>query len=84
MANVTINLPDAFVAEYNNLKATWDARTFVESSLWPMPPANVASLQRYVRDQMKWWMRAEVYRRDAEGPNDGSLIAAFEAAVAGV
>jgi hypothetical protein len=84
MANITINLPDAFIAEYRNYKATWDARTFVDCALRPMPPPTEATAQRFIRDLMKGYMRNEVYRRDAEGPNDGSLIAAFEAAVAGV
>jgi hypothetical protein len=84
MANITINLPDAFVDEYKNMKATWDARAFTDCSLRPLPPPTVATAQRFIRDLMKGYMRNEVYLRDAEGPNDGSLIAAFEAAVAGV
>jgi hypothetical protein len=84
MANISISIPDAFIAEYNNYKATWDARAFANCELRPLPPPTAPTAQRFIRDLMKGYMRNEVYLRDAEGPNDGSLIAAFEAAVAGV
>lgn len=83
MANVTITVPDAFIALYNQRRATWNIYATATGNR-QMPPATAATLQRFMRDYMKGLIRNESARLDAAGADDGTIINADDAAVAGV
>lgn len=80
MAQVTIDIPDTFIALYNARRATYNAYADA-NGLRRMPPATKATVERFIRDYIKGLLRNESYRSD---PGDGSQIEADEEAMRGV
>jgi len=74
MPNVTINIPDDFLQLYNQRRFTWNAYADA-NGLRRMPPATVATVERFIRDYMKGLIRNESYRLD---DGNGATIDADE------